>query len=130
MKDILFQTFSSFPIIVLAEVGAIVFLTLWHVKRRLIWIIGSYLLLLSAALAFAMINPDEFGFSFIPAYYITWPWFEVLGKFFNVPSILILVFGAAINCAIFYLIERLIDFFGSGRHMILPPNSEESTTKP
>src|SRR5947208_3180592 len=116
MNDILFQLFCRFPTILLAEVGAIVFLTRLHIRGRLIWVIGSYLLLLSAALAVALTHRDEFGYSFIPAALIAWPWFEILQKSFFQTNLLVLMFASAgINCAIFYLIERVSNFLGSGR---------------
>ena len=134
MSDIFYKLFCCFPTIPLVGVVAIIFLTLMRVRRRLTWVIGGYLLLLSAALAFASTHRDEFGYSFIPALYIAWPWVEMLARplSFLRNNLLIFFFGAAINCAFLYLCERFTNILGILRsdRRTLPPNLQESITKP
>jgi hypothetical protein len=109
----LFQVFFRFPIILVAEIVAIVYLSRRQVKSRLFVVLGSYLGFVAAAIAFALIVRDEFGFSFIPFVWIIWPWYQLLGQFpgpstMKLPGLFIeALIGATLNCAIFYIIDRL-----------------------
>ena len=131
MSDIFYKLFCSFPTIPLVEVVALIFFTVMRVRRRLIWVIGSYLIFFAVALAFASTHRDEFGYSFIPAAYISWPWIEILMKSNPHQNLFqLFLFSAGTNCTIFYLIDRLIVSLSSGRRSVLLPNLQESNTKP
>ena len=118
MSDLL-NPLELVPILILiGEVVATGYLSRRRVKRRLSWVLGSYLVFVVAAVAFAIFVPDEFGFSFIPALFITGPWSWVLAKLpgsllTKLPPSLagnhygIFPLGALLNCVLFYLIDRL-----------------------
>ncbi len=110
MADALFQLFFRFPVVLVAEILLIVILSRSRVRRRLLWVIGSYLLLVAAALAFALIGRDEFGFGFIPLIVMTAPW-QLLP--IRMPSgifssdLLQIALGLILNCALFYILGQL-----------------------
>jgi hypothetical protein len=79
LSDLLFQVFFHIPVIFLGEVTAAFYLSRRHVKRSISLVIGSYLLL-AAAVAFAFVVRDEFGFSFVPAMLTVWPWYNLIGE--------------------------------------------------
>jgi len=113
ISDLIFAAFFQFPVILIAEFAAVIYLSRKQVKQRLLWISGSYLLLVSLAMALALLSPDEFGFSFIPVVMTVWPWCHILSKFpgpstMGISGLFIGVsLGAILNCTIFYLIDRL-----------------------
>ena len=126
MSDLL-NPLELVPILILAaEVAATVYLSRRRVKRRLFWVLGSYLLFVVAAVALAFSVPDEFGFSFIPALFITGPWSWVLPGSITTklpPSIAgnhygSLPLGALLNCGLFYLIDR----FSYPKHSVQLPS--------
>ena len=115
MSDLLNPLELAPILIVLAEVATMVILARRSVRRRLQLVLGTYLAIVAAAVTFAFIVRDEFGFSFIPALVLTGPWQWLLPR-----SILnslppssggshygIFLLGAGLNCAAFVLIDRL-----------------------
>lgn len=108
MANALFQLFFDFPIVLLAELIAVLILGRLRVRHRLAWVIGSYLLCVAAALSVALIRPDEFGFGFIPLLVMTAPWQLLhlnLPFAGDLPQVII---GLALHCALFYLLSRVV----------------------
>jgi hypothetical protein len=107
MATFLTFVFWRGPIFLLvAEVVATISLSRRQVKRRLLFVIASYLILVALAIAFALLPGDDLGFGIIPALLMTAPWYSLAG--FATGNFLVLILlGAAINCAIFYLVDRL-----------------------
>ncbi len=110
MVNALLQVFFEFPTVLLMEILAAVTLSRMRVRHSLSWVIGSYLTLVAAALAFGLIRQDEFGFGFIPLIVLTAPWQLLHIKFPQ--SVLTgdlaqIALGLVLNCGLFYLIGRL-----------------------
>jgi ABC-type Co2+ transport system permease subunit len=97
--------FRICPILLLAEVLATVFMSRKRVRRRLAIAIGSYLALVAASLAFALISPDRYGFSIFPTLYLTAPWFFIYPL--SISFIPVIVLGTTLNCAILWLVDRI-----------------------
>jgi len=115
MNDLLNPLFSVPIFIVIAEILATIYLSRRQIKQRLIWIIGTYLAFVAVAVAFGFLVRDEFGFSWIPLIVITEPWgiileelFRSLSKYFGFTQTFYgMVLGTILNCAIFYIIDRV-----------------------
>jgi hypothetical protein len=113
IRDVVFRCLFQFPTIFMTELAAVIFLSRKRVKRRLLWVITSYLLLICVAMAFALLARDEFGFSFIPVAFTVWPWYHILSRVPGPSSmgitglLLELALGALLNCAILLLTDRL-----------------------
>jgi hypothetical protein len=126
MATLLTFLFWRGPIFILiAEIVATVYLSRRQVKRRLLWVIGSYLIFVALTLAIAFIAPDEFGFGIIPAMMLTAPWYSLVGL--ATGNLLVPIFlGATLNCAIFYLIDRL-SYPKNSANISTPRAAEEPT---
>ncbi len=110
LSDLL-NPLESVPLgILAAEIAATITLSRRRINRRLLFVIGSYLLCVAAALAFGLIVHDEFGYGFIPLLVLTVPWQLLhirLPQSAFATDIAQMAFGLAFNCALFYLIGRL-----------------------
>ena len=101
------------PIIILfAEVLITFSLSRKRIKRRLFWVIGSYLVFIALALTCGLLGGDEFGFSWIPLLTITEPWIALIHRLTNLvvsftQSLYGIILGILMNCILFYLIDRL-----------------------
>ena len=112
MSDLLNPLFLFPMLIILGEVIAAIWLSRRQTKWRLYWVIGTYLIFIAFAFALGFFARDEFGFSWIPLLIITEPWSLFLrGTHLNyagfTQSFYGMTLGVFLNCAIFYLIDRL-----------------------
>jgi hypothetical protein len=107
MSTLLTYLFWGLPVfLLLAEIGAAIYLSHRQVRRRMLYIVASYLFLVAAAIGLALVARDEFGFSAIPAILITAPWYFIPGFANPYFSATILV-GVILNCSLFTLVDRL-----------------------
>ena len=113
MLNILYYLSFCLPVFLLvAEVVATIYLSRKRIKGRLLYVLVSYLLLVGLA-TFLALPGDEFGYSFISALLITEPWDFILARlhltipFLGNGLVQIVWLGATLNCAFFYILDRL-----------------------
>jgi hypothetical protein len=64
---------------------------------------GVYAAIVLCLLTLAMVTTDEFGFRFLPAFYLTYPWSWLIDATIPfVPLLLPVILGGAINTLILY----------------------------
>ena len=114
-------------LILLLEAAVTILLSRRRLRSRLVWVIGSYLVLVTLAPSVHFMGPDEFGYGMVPALLITAPWYFIPGLHgANVLGCMLI--GVLLNCMLFVILARVSYPKDTDRILLPPPDQETHVT--